>query len=72
MNVHLSEVVKDIQAAFGQCNVHGVFGADVDACARFRQYYEVITRNRALIPSRVILYLCVVRNRINKKLKYNI
>lgn len=69
MNVHLGEVAKDIQAAFGQRDVHGVFGADVDACARFRQHYEVITRNRALIPNRIILYLCVVRNRINRKQK---
>lgn len=57
MNVHLGEVMKDIQGAFGQRDVHGVFGADINGCARFRQHYEVITRYRALIPNRVILYL---------------
>lgn len=55
--LYLGEVVKNIEAALGDGDVHGVFGADVDSCPRFRKNDKVVSVNRTPVLDRVVLHL---------------
>lgn len=54
---HLGQFLKDTDAALGDGDVHGVFGADVDQHARFRNKCEVITMNRTFVYGSIVLHL---------------
>lgn len=54
--------MKDIEAALGDGDVHGVFGADVDGRARLRKNDKVIPVNRTPVLDRVVFYLRGERN----------
>jgi len=51
------QVVEDVEGALGDSDVHGVFGADVDGCARLGEDDKVISRHGALVLHRVVLHL---------------
>lgn len=54
---YLGEVVEDVEAALGDGDVHGVFGADVDGSARFRKKNKVISVNRTPVLNGVVFHL---------------
>ncbi len=54
--------MKDTEAALGDGDVHGVFGADVDGRARFRKNDKVIPMNGTPVLDRVVFYLKGERN----------
>lgn len=55
--LYLSEVVQDVEAALRDGDVHGVFGADVDGCARFWKNDKIIPVDGTLVLDRVVLHL---------------
>ena len=55
--LYLSKVVQDVQAALRDGDVHGVFGADVDGCARFWKNDKVIPVDGTLVLDRAVLHL---------------
>ena len=55
--LYLGKVVEDVEAGLGDCDIHGVFGADVDGCAWLRKNYKVISMNRTLVLDWVVLNL---------------
>lgn len=54
---YLCEVVEDVQAALGDGDVHGVFGADADNCLRFWQDDKVVSVNGTPVLDWVGLHL---------------
>lgn len=54
---YLGQVLENGEAAFGDGDVHGVFGADADDGARFRKEYEVISVHGTLVHDWVVLDL---------------